>query len=306
MSKIKQDSQVKSIVSVTEENILENYIIITTVNKNYLKIFDLWYHYFQKTNYASILRVITIDKESNDYISKKSIETIYLGKPTSNFNKIVVWRFDIIFNLLKQGKSVIQTDADAIWVDANLEHIINEKFDIQISVEYGIPEDVLAKWKFTLCTGFAIFHSNDSVLSFYKYFLEYCADIKDDQMAFNRLLLKNGMEWELKHITRNSGSLKKFNLLIEAVSYYTIGRTIEEKSDLSVFHPFLPSNNQNLKVLDLIRRLKTINNDPFLDSYRKSIILSTNGWISTAIGWTAVVFHKAIRNLKKKIKSKKR
>jgi len=56
-----------------EQDILENYVIVTTVNKNYLKIFDLWYHYFKTTKYKSILRVITIDRESEAYISEKSI-----------------------------------------------------------------------------------------------------------------------------------------------------------------------------------------------------------------------------------------
>lgn len=286
-----------------EENILQNYLIITMVNKNYLKIFDLWFHYFEQSNYTSILRVITIDKESDDYISKKSIKTIHIGKPTSNFNKIVVWRFNVIYDLLQKGKSIIQTDADAIWVNPKLEPIINPKFDIQISTEYGIPEDVLAKWKFTLCTGFIIFQSNDKVLTFYKHFLNQCSETKDDQVAFNHLLIQNDMKWDMDQITQNSGYLKSFDLHIEAIDYFTIGRTVEEESSMSVFHPFLPSNNQNMKVIELIKRLKMISSDPFLDSYRQSILSSLKGWIFTAIGWVGVVYHKAIREFAKAYRS---
>lgn len=297
------DIMYKDIPLTEEKNILKNYLIITTVNKNYLKIFDLWYHYFEKSNYTSILRVITIDKESDDYISKKSIKTIHIGKPTSNFNKIVVWRFEIIYNLLQKGKSIIQTDADAIWVNPKLEPIINSKFDIQISTEYGIPEDVLAKWKFTLCTGFIIFQSNDKVLTFFKSFLKKCAGTKDDQVAFNHLLIQNGMKWDKDQITQNSGYLKLFNLHIEAIDYFTIGRTVEEESSMSVFHPFLSSNNQNIKVIELIKRLKTMNSDPFLDSYRHSILLSPKGWIVTTLGWFGVVYHKALREFAKVYRS---
>ncbi len=294
-------SKIQSTKFSREKEILENYLIVTTINKNYLKIFDLWYHYFKESNYSSILRVITIDKESDDYLTKKSIETIYIGKSTSNFNKIVALRFEIIFNLLKEGKNVIQTDADAIWLNPNLESIINEKFDIQVSTEYGIPEDVLSKWKFTLCTGFAIFQSNENVISFIKQFLNLCFKINNDQVVFNQLLLQNGIKWEQDCITKNIGYVEKFKLRIEAMDYFTIGRTIEDDSDLSIYHPFLPSNNQNLKIIDLVNRLKLLSDDPFLDDFMQSIITNPIGWIVTAYGWAAIVCHKGIRKIRERI-----
>ncbi len=294
-------SKIQSTKFSREKEILENYLIVTTINKNYLKIFDLWYHYFKESNYSSILRVITIDKESDDYITKKSIETIYVGKSTSNFNKIVALRFEIIFNLLKEGKNVIQTDADAIWLNPNLESIINEKFDIQVSTEYGIPEDVLSKWKFTLCTGFAIFQSNENVISFIKQFLNLCFKINNDQVVFNQLLLQSGIKWEKDCITENAGYVEKLNLRIEAMDYFTIGRTIEDDSDLSIYHPFLPSNNQNLKIIDLVNRLKLLSDDPFLDDYMRSIITNPIGWIVTAYGWAAIVYYKGIRKIRERI-----
>ena len=54
--------------SSKEKEILDNYVIVTTINKNYLKIFDLWYHFFSLTKYKTLLQVITLDKESDDYV----------------------------------------------------------------------------------------------------------------------------------------------------------------------------------------------------------------------------------------------
>ncbi len=283
-----------------KKEILDNYVVVTTVNKNYLKIFDLWYHYFESTEYKSILKVITIDQESEDYISEKSIETIFVEKPSSNFDKIVVWRFEIILNLLKQGKNIIQTDADAIWINPRLEQIVDDSYDIQISTEYGIPENVLSKWGFTLCTGFIIFHSNPNIISFVKSWIEKCVNVKGDQTVFNNLLLDNGIQWEQNNITKNTGFVKKLNLNIEAISYYTIGRTIEEESNISIFHPYLPSNNQNLKIIDLIKRLKLIDDDPFLDDLFRQVILNPKGWLISTIGWAAIIYHKGRRKLKER------
>ncbi len=298
ISELYQGKQVDKLSK--EKEILENFLIVTTINKNYLKIFDLWYHYFKFSKYKSLLRVITLDKESDDYISKKSIYTIFIGKPTQNFDKIMIYRIELILEILQSGKNVIQTDADAIWVNPNLEEIVDKMFDIQISTEYGIPEEVLSEWGFTLCCGFAIFQSNKNVISFFKKWKENCVNDKGDQIIFNKLLLKYGMKWEQDSITKNTGYIEKLNLRVEAIDYFSIGRTIEGDSNLSIYHPFLPSNNQNLKIIDLIKRLKLIDDDPFLDDYMRSIVINPIGWILTTYGWAVIVYHKGRRKLRER------
>jgi len=270
---------------------LENYLVITTVNKNYLKIFDIWWHYFQRTKYKSKLKVITLDKESDRFISDKGIESIYIGKSSRNFSKIILWRFETIFKLLQQGKNIIHTDADAFWINPQLDSIVNEKFDIQVSIAYGIPTKAVENWGFTLCTGFMILQSNPKVLSFVKSWVDSCAEIKDDQISFNNLLLNEGVKWELTDNTRNFGHNVEYGLNIEALPVDLVSRKV--RKNLAIYHPYLPSNHQNFKVFDLIKRLRSIDNNPYLHKSFMKTLTSPLGWINSTYGWIAIMFFKA-------------
>ena len=274
----------------SEKDLFDNYLVITIVNKRYLKIFELWYHYFKSTGYHDILRVITVDRESEKFVSEKSIKTIYLNKTNSDFYQIIMWRFEIISKLIREGKNVIHTDSDAFWLKPDLPKIIKKGYDIQVSIGFGIPIRALEKWDFTLCTGFLIIKSNPRTIKFMDLWLQSCHRIEDDQIAFNEVLLDGELKWEFDNRLINRGRSEKFDLNIEAIDYFTVARTVEE--NISIFHPFLPSNNQNLKIIDLIKRLKLINNESFLDDYLNKILFDPYGWIISGIDWIIMISHK--------------
>jgi hypothetical protein len=285
--------------SITNEEILDNYLIITTVNKNYLKIFDIWYHFFCKSQYSSILRVITLDKKSEKYISKKSIRTIYSGKSSYSFSKIIQWRFEEIFKLLKQGKNIIQTDADAFWIDANLPIIINERYDIQTSIGFGIPTTAVKTWGFSLCTGFMIIQSNNRIFEFMQDWLTECSKVKDDQVAFNNIFLKNNFSWKSGQCTVNEGLCTKYKLKLEAIDIKLVSRPYNQ--NLQIYHPYLNSNHQLVKIKILRQRLHKLNAaDNYINSHLSKALKNPLDWFSATYGWLMVLIHKTIKKMQVK------
>jgi len=285
--------------SCSESEIINDYVVLTTVNKNYLKIFDIWYQYYSKTSYKPILHVITLDKKSEEHIGGKSIKTISLNNPTNNFSKVIHERTKVIRDLLKEGKNIIHTDSDAFWINPKLDKIINKKYDIQGSIGYGIPYEAISKWGFAICTGFVIVHSNPNTISFSDQWANEVPKFFSDQKAFNHLLLRDGVEWRLNEVTKNIGYNKEFGLNIEAISHDIITRPINKNA--MIYHPFLPSNHQNIKIIDLIKRLKQIDNrNDFLDQHLKSVMYNPIGWMLTTYGWAGVVFHKGVKRIKQK------
>jgi hypothetical protein len=281
-----------------DQHILDNYLIVTTVNKNYLKIFDIWYHFFKTSAYTSILRVITFDKKSEGYISKKQIRTIHPGKSTNSFAKLIQWRFEEIEKLIEKGKSIIQTDADAFWINPKIEHVVNEKFDIQCSISYGIPPKSVERWGFTLCTGFMIIQSNCTVKKLMKNWIKEISRVKDDQVAFNNLILKNNPKWELKNVERNHCFCTKDTIYLEAIDTNLVSRTF--KQDMLIFHPFLDSNHQLKKIKILSEKFN--NNeigDQTIDQYFSSELNNALNWVIATIGCLNVVFYKFVKKMKR-------
>ena len=256
----------------------DDYVVVTSVNRNYLRIFDIWLHYFSRSESSHTLKVITFDRKSDRYVSSLGIESVYVGSDVTDPREIFVNRLEVIASLLEAGSHVIHTDADAIWVKPGIKALIDPAFDLQISIAYGIPKDVVKAWGFTLCCGFFVMHATRAAISFHGNWSAESLKVKDDQIALNRLLLGSGVEWNSNNINENQGFCAKHGLRIDAIRYDNVCRTHPE--DPYVFHPYLPKRQQKLKVLDLIDRLRAFKPDPILDDLRFRTIADPLGWLS--------------------------
>lgn len=251
------------------KRILEEYIILTTVNKRYLKIFEVWMEYFNQLHYTHILHVITYDKESEEYISRKGIRTIRVYDKVKTPNDIFYTRLKVILEFLKQGKHVVHTDADAFWLKDVLPAIANKDFDLQISIGYGIPESVLNEWGFVLCCGFYILHSNKNTINFFDQWMPRGVEKRSDQRALNELLLTHGMKWNCDSIERNTGCCSYFNLSIQAIDFNLVSR--KGKKGVWIYHPSLKVKYEQIKLRTALSKLMKIDDSTFLEKmYSKS------------------------------------
>lgn len=256
--------------------ILNEYVIITTVNKNYLKIFDLWMEYFKKTNYLSILNVIAYDEESEEYVRRKGINTIRVCNKIQAPNDIFYTRLKTILGFLQKNKHVVHTDADAFWLKDVLPVIINQDFDLQISMGYGIPESVLEEWGFTLCCGFYILHSNKNTIKLFDKWILKGIEKRSDQRSLNELFLTYGIQWNFNSIEYNTGYSPYFDLKVQAIDFSIISR--KERKGVWVYHPSLKVKYEQIKLRTALSKLMKVDNSSFLKEMHNKTYFKLSTW----------------------------
>jgi hypothetical protein len=276
---------------MNREEILDSYFIVTALDENYVNIFELWMHYFERLNYTKCLRVITYDKKSDRYIREKGIISIPVREKIRSPRDIYVTRLNAILQLLKSGKNVIHTDSDAFWLKDPLPLTVKKKFDLQISIGHGIPKKAITEWGFSLCCGFFIFHSNAPTLKFFETWISKSIEMNHDQNALNELFLANSTEWKLNDLCYNTGSCPEFNISIEAIDDSIISR--KNKNGIFVFHPYLSSKYAHLKLLKAIKLLKEIDDSGFIQMNYYRNLFNLSKWIYVSFE----VIHKAIGKL---------
>jgi len=239
-----------------------NYVIIASVDKNYLLMFQIWHSQFKKLKLKTELVVLTFDDESFRVINNKKIKCHRVFKTVSKPNDIYVWRLEIIKEYLQQKINVVHTDLDAFWFSKKVMNLPNDNFDLQISKGSGTPQNAFKNWGFTMCCGFYILNSNFNSLRFIDTWIEKSNNLNHDQKALNEIFLNDNIEWKENTDLNKIGFSKNFNLKIEVFNTATISRGKEEidKTKLLIFHPYLSSPTQSEKVSEVKRRLKTLNN----------------------------------------------
>jgi hypothetical protein len=294
---------------MNNQEIIDRYSIVTAIDKNYLKIFDLWFKYFERTNYLSCLCVIVYDDKSEKFIQEKGIiNSIRIKEKINHPRDIFVSRLTAIKKILETGKNIIHTDADAFWLNAKLESIIKEDFDIQISIGYGMPKSALKKWGFSLCCGFFILHSNNSTIKLLDKWIFKSIEMMHDQKALNELFIENVVQWRLNDTFYNVGFCQNLNINIEAIDYKKISR--KKEKGILIYHPYLSSKFQEIKLLTAISSLMKINSEKFLYSIYYKTLFDPSGWskvfyktLSDPLGWGKGFYKSLKRSFKKNKKN---
>lgn len=234
-------------------------VIITSLSKNYLKMFSIWKHFFDQLDLGIRLRVIVFDDESEQYARENNLYFHRLNEDNVSPRKIFARRIEIFKIYLREGVDVVHTDADAYWLDGKIVAFLNQRSeDIVISKGHGIPEEAVEKWKFSLCCGFFYLRANKKVLKFVEDWHARTIEIeKNDQIAMNRILLLNNVQWEKPHkYEASKGYCEYYDLHMHAIDYVKIPRDPDSISNNTfVFHPYLPSRLEAEKVTSVLKIL---------------------------------------------------
>ncbi len=106
-----------------------------------------------------------------------------------------VFRLEVTQTLLEHGVSVLHCDADAFWLSDARDLIANDDADLIVSQGTIQPPDVVEDWKHVLCCGFFFYRANLDVLAWMDRVMTLSRELKSDQVAINRLLHEEGVEW---------------------------------------------------------------------------------------------------------------
>lgn len=174
-------------------------IIIVFSNYNYLPVLKNWLEAVNRINVNNFL-IISLDKKLHHYLQEKNIPSL-LRPCELDLGKLWIHRIDVILELLEEGYDIIHSDADAVWLKDPQPYLNKLDQDMVFSQGTYWPLDVYEKWQFVLCCGFFYIKSNKNTLAFMKKLAKRVQSDKDDQVSCNRLLLEEGLHWEIPNDT---------------------------------------------------------------------------------------------------------
>lgn len=174
---------------------IDKQYIVVFANYNYLPVLMNWIEAVKRINVNDFL-IISLDEKLHNYLQEKNIPSL-LRPCDLDLGKLWIHRIDIILELLEKGYDIIHSDADAVWIKDPQPYLNQFSQDMIFSQGTYWPLDVHKKWQFVLCCGFFHIKSNKKTLNFIKRLAERVRLDKDDQVSCNRLLMEEGLSWNL-------------------------------------------------------------------------------------------------------------
>jgi hypothetical protein len=104
-------------------------------------------------------------------------------------------KFPVVHTLLRQGFSVIMSDADAVWLSRPTAALLRADSDVACQRVVYFPKATVRRWGFAVCSGFTFFRGRRSVVEFVETCIDAHRRVQDDQVALNVALLAAGTRW---------------------------------------------------------------------------------------------------------------
>lgn len=249
----------------------ERFVIIASLNKNYLKVFRLWFHFFSKLHLKDHLVVISYDLITDKELDRIGVQRHSLGQEF-DLDKIFYNRLVVIESYLNKGFNVIHTDLDAFWLKNPLELIDYNRYDLAISIGHGMPLRLAKIWGFVMCCGFFVLRSNKATLDLIKSWKDSAEEFDyDDQVALNSLMENAGVQWKDDSVTGTTGYCEQLDIEILVIEYDLVARKLSRldvtsQEKLSIYHPYFHNRkNPDFQVIQAVRGLSKITHQPYLN-----------------------------------------
>ena len=179
--------------------------LLMTTSDKYLPVLLNWLIFFHELcPDQSALYFVCLDKATEGVMKKVGLSCHHtFHTPTSESkNKLWLLRARLTKALLDEGRDVLLSDSDAIWLQNPFD--VLEMFpesDI-IGSRGSFPEDAAKILGATLCMGFVYVKSNPKTRHYWGQLVDYMVrEAKpDDQRNFNHLLLARGVFFPSAHL----------------------------------------------------------------------------------------------------------
>lgn len=222
--------------------------VVTFSSSGYADLLDLWARQSIR-HIDGAVTVVCLDDGARKVATLLSGVEVYDG-PELNFDPTdrgAFWikRLRTISALSKGTDLLIHSDLDAFWLKSPLEIFRNEDFDFAFSIDYALPNEIVAKWGFILCCGLFGFRPGAPAEEFMSAWLDEVERCFDDQISVNMLLDRLGIVWkdvEWQGHPCKSGQVvlngRKIKFLALPWKLFPRQHPMMETSDAMIAHPF--------------------------------------------------------------------
>lgn len=180
-------------------------VIITFISHEYLGVGLNWICSIKRLGLTNII-VICGDSETTKILKDDGIQCVEARinscklnadyrSPVGFTNKglaMTALKFPIASALVKEGFSVVLSDADAVWLQDPTHHL---EADIAFQRVAYFPDTIARLWGFVACSGFVFFRHSADIIGFLQDCIREQLLIQSDQLALNLALLQADTFW---------------------------------------------------------------------------------------------------------------
>jgi Nucleotide-diphospho-sugar transferase len=184
-------------------------VLVSFANSQYLRVLENWLVAIDRLGIPNLI-VVALDQMTQRFLEERNVGTVLFPGVQ---NAAALWkkRIEVLMELNGAGIDVIHSDIDAVWLrDPVAEFFCDKKYDVIASQGTIWPEDVHRHWGFVLCCGLVCFRATSSSRSLLDAVRWEIATTDDDQIALNRVMLADAIQWEIEapyHLPHNDKSV---------------------------------------------------------------------------------------------------
>jgi hypothetical protein len=224
-------------------------IILTFINSKYVPIFDVFYKYFKEHNLDNLL-VICLDKDTQNEVTDLGVRTMFVDYIICDICDFWRFRLSVINNIFKYSeKNIIHTDVDCFWLK-NIIQVFDAlpNYDLIGHVSFGHPIQIVEKIGFVMCCGLYFLRYSKKTMNLLDRILAQRLNFVDDQVYFNHYIYENHekiQDANFEHLYKTIDLKDK--ICVGIIKDSVVSR--EYQDGLFCFHPFLPSDKINEKLV---------------------------------------------------------
>lgn len=172
-------------------------IILCFVNGLYEQIARNWLCAIGRLELLESVLLVTLDEAAEAAFGPHAVKTLHRPIASAGVRDIWLHRARIVAEFLRQGKDVVHSDADAVWLGNPLPYLFGEADDAVFSQGTVWPPESFARRRFVLCCGLYGIRSNPLTIAFMDALLPAIEKYGDDQKALNYLVDERLGDWQL-------------------------------------------------------------------------------------------------------------
>ena len=171
-------------------------LVLTFVDRNYIPVGRNWLRAVSGLGIDAEMRLVALDAETRAAIPGEA--TLYRPSHGEGYKALLQRRIGILCEALEQGRTVIHSDADAVWLRDPLGEF--EACGTEMVFTQGTvwPPDIHARHGVVLCCGLFYARSTPQVRAFMAAVGKRVAADRSDQIGVNRLADAHGIRWTVR------------------------------------------------------------------------------------------------------------
>lgn len=194
-------------------------MITVFVDERYLAIAANWLAAVRRLGLERQVVLVTLDPEAERALAAVHSPRLFRPLESRGLGDLWIHRVRVLSSLLAEGRDVVHSDADAVWLANPMVDLFPPGFDMVFSQGTIWPPDILAKRGVVACCGLFAVRASPRTCAFFAALERRVAVEHDDQVSINRLLDETMGPWHIEspaHMAVSGASFTISNAMMTA------------------------------------------------------------------------------------------